>query len=276
MKIKVYSRVFLLSLLCLFLCSFSVYAQDIPPDIARILHRGTLIAAILKQDLPPFHWHDDKGNLQGYDIELAKDIAQRLGVKVAFYAQSTTLDDLAQDILRGKADIILSYGLYTNRAEKIMYTKPQIIFKQVLLVNNLIVAKNQWPFNAEALLQMPHINVGTLEGSHFVDALKSKYPNINIVVYPNLEQAFEDVKNGKLFAIWYVDKLVQRWLRQHPDANLYARVLPIPKKYIPMGMAVSWQDIHFIHWLNTYIIIIETDGTLEEYKNKFFGDGNEN
>lgn len=252
---------------------FSVYAENVPPDIQRILKRGTLIVAVLQQDFPPFHWHDSTGALTGYDVKMAEDIAQRLGVKVAFNAKATKLSELADEVAQGQADMIVSYNITPKRAEEVIYSKPQLLFNQVLLVNNLTMSKNNWPLDPMVILKKPNITVGTLEDSNFVEILKSKYPNATIVTYQNIEQAFQDVKDGKIQMVFYVDKLIDRWLNQHPEANLYTRELTLTNRMMPMGMAVAWRDIYFMHWLNAYIIMIETDGTLANLKNTFFGDG---
>ncbi len=249
----------------------SVNAQDMPPDIARIIKRGTLRVTILKPDVPGFHYHDAQGQLDGYDIEVGKDMARHLGVKAVFYAQSTLLDDLGNDVVEGKADVIVSYSLFTKRAERVIYSRPQIIFNQALLVNNLIVSRNKWPLDPSQLLKKPGLTFATLAGSSFIDVIKSQYPTVRVVSYQNINEAFEDVKNGKIFGVFYVDKLLTRWLYEHPEANLYTRVLILPNKKMPIGMAVSWRDSHLMDWINTYITIIQSDGTLSYFKKKFFG-----
>src|SRR5690606_28054400 len=107
MKIN-FKSIFFVFVFCVI--SLATYAQNGLPSIERIVKRGTLIVAITEQDFPPFHWRDKNGHLTGYDIYTAEDMAKKLGVKVAYYAKSSDLNELADELNQQKADIIISYA----------------------------------------------------------------------------------------------------------------------------------------------------------------------
>src|SRR5688572_28410757 len=95
---------FLLSI-PLFCLSFSIFAATYPPDIDTILKRGTLIVALTKQDMPPFYMQDAKGRLTGLEIDLVKDVAQKLGVTAQFDRRAATFDEVTEEVAQNKADI---------------------------------------------------------------------------------------------------------------------------------------------------------------------------
>src|SRR4051794_14650803 len=78
------------------------YGAGLPPDIQQILNHGTLIVAIYQKDTPPFFMQDKTGKLIGYDVDLARELAHRLGVKLTFNRQATTFDELINLVAKGQ------------------------------------------------------------------------------------------------------------------------------------------------------------------------------
>src|SRR5215208_5088239 len=88
----------------------------------EILNRGELRVAVQTQG-PPFSFMDKNGNRTGSAIELAKLMADKMGVKVVYL--DFDWDGLLPALISGKADILAADMTPTlARATKVAFTKP--------------------------------------------------------------------------------------------------------------------------------------------------------
>ena len=72
------------------------------PEFARIVARGELVVAVLGVDQPPF-FQQQNGQLVGIDIDIAKELAAKLGVKARFNRDAKTFDAVVTLLANGDA-----------------------------------------------------------------------------------------------------------------------------------------------------------------------------
>ena len=98
----------------LFLLAFSVdlglaRAQSVlPPDIERIRSSGELRVAMTADLWPPFFFLNKNKELMGLDVDLATEIARRLGVRVRFVREAKTFDEIVTMVVDRRADIAVA------------------------------------------------------------------------------------------------------------------------------------------------------------------------
>ncbi|MDD2760204.1 MAG: ABC transporter substrate-binding protein [Methylomonas sp.] len=228
-----------------------------PPDIARIIQRGELIVAMHAEDVPLFCYHNNNNELEGIDIELARDIAEKLGVKLTLNKDATTFDDVAQTVANRKADIAISSLSDTlERSTTVRFSTPYWSLRQALLVNRLKLSayKDHPDFNEiELLLNQPGIAIGVLKGSSYVDFAKKIFPQASIQSYDIIAQGIDDTKKAKLLAFLYDEVEIMNWNKIHPEDSLFLKSDYIAQSEDTLAIAVHWQDSHLLSWLNLYI-----------------------
>ena len=263
-------------LLLLFLCCFQLAQADttLPPDIDRILTRGKLIVAVSSEDIPPFFMQDKiTGQLTGYDITLARDIARRLGVDVAFNRQASSFNGVIDLVAKGQADIAISLlSLTLHRAMRVGFTQPYLLLPKTLLVNRLKISKLGWEGHVSELMKTsPNITIGVRANSSYIPYAKQEYPNAKIIPYEEIDQAMHDVEKGKIFAVFYDKVQIQTWLANHPDSALFTQALVL-KQMDPVAIAVPWHNTHLQDWLNLYLIATKEDGTQTTLKQTYLNE----
>src|SRR5690349_21980735 len=77
------------------------------PEFARIVNRGELVVAMLGVDQPPF-FETRNGRLQGIDVDIANEMAAKLGVQVRFNRDAKTFDGVVSLLANGDADLAIS------------------------------------------------------------------------------------------------------------------------------------------------------------------------
>ncbi len=261
---------FLLMLIGIFSSAFATFpSPNYPPDIARILQRGTIIIGISQDDAPPFFMRDKAGNLTGYDVSLAQDLAKNLGVKIVFNAKAKSFDELVKLVANGEIDVAVNVTPTLERAKQIIFSDPYFSLPLGLLVNRFDVASQG--DNIQKLNNKQY-HIGVLSGSAFVEFAKQDLPNATFVLYGNIEKALQDVKDHKLNAVFLDSFHIQHWLKNNPDANLYTQLFISPNTNYTIALAMAWQNEHLRHWINLYLISIKENGTEGRLRKTFFGE----
>ena len=94
---------------------------------------GTLIVGF-DQDFPPMGFVGDNGEYTGFDLDLAKEVASRLGLE--YKAQPIAWDSKDMELESGNIDCIWNGFTITGREDDYTWTTPYMANKQVFIVAN--------------------------------------------------------------------------------------------------------------------------------------------
>ena len=87
------------------------------------LQKGGALRVAMDPSFPPFESTDADGQLVGFDVDLARELGQRLGVPVTFLP--IAFDGLADAVMAGKADVVISaFPLDERLSEDVRYSQP--------------------------------------------------------------------------------------------------------------------------------------------------------
>src|SRR5690606_34541693 len=166
----------------------------------------TKIVIGLDDNFPPMGFRNDKNELVGFDIDLAREAAKRLGIEVEF----KPIDWSAKEAeLNGKRVDALWNGLTITeeRKKNIAFTAPYMANHQII-----VVAKDS-PIQTKA--DLAGRVVGAQDGSSAVDAIKKDEPVASslkeLKLFGDNVTALMDLSTGRLDAV-VVDEVVGRYL----------------------------------------------------------------
>lgn len=101
-------------------------------SLSSLKERGEFVIG-LDDSFPPLGFRDETGEITGYDIDLAKEVAARMGV--SFKAQPIDWDAKEMELSSGKIDCIWNgFTMTKEREEALDFTKPYLSNEQVLVV----------------------------------------------------------------------------------------------------------------------------------------------
>jgi len=241
-------------------------------DLARIQTAGVLRVAVTHADYPPFYEQGPDG-LHGFDIDLARDVARRLGVKVQFNREAKNWDALIDVIASRRADVAISaLSRSLKRAERVAYTEPYLTLSQALLINRLKLAELKDGAAPLTRLDEPAVRIGTLQGSSYASFARAKFPRAQVELYSQWSDGLEDLVAGRIHAVMFDALLCKRTLLAHPELALQLQFLRVDRPD-PVAMAVNWRDRELVHWLNIYIDTIRGEGYLKKLEAKYIGPG---
>ncbi len=144
--------------LCVFGCSKKASASD---PVSALQSRGEFVLG-LDDSFPPLGFRDENNEIVGYDIDLAKEVASRLGV--TFRAQPIDWSAKEQELATGKIDCIWNGLTITDeRKAALSFTKPYLENAQVVVVRD--------DSGIKTLSDLAGKTLGLQSGSSAADAL---------------------------------------------------------------------------------------------------------
>ena len=134
--VKVFSVLFFTFVIALgsLSCKKQNAASARDTSLDDLVSRGVFVLG-LDDSFPPLGFRNADGEIVGYDIDLAKEVAKRLGVD--FKAQPIDWGAKEMELNTGKIDCIWNgFTMTKEREEALAFTKPYLKNAQVLVVRN--------------------------------------------------------------------------------------------------------------------------------------------
>jgi polar amino acid transport system substrate-binding protein len=232
---------------------------EYPPDIQRILDRGKIVVGLYFKDKPPFIMTDPKGGLYGLDIDLAGDIAKRLGVDVEFNREAKTYKELHQIAANGQTargnpvDVVISkFSRTYERAKSVRYTQPYLTFRQALIVNKMHVSKNNVEDYPMDYLRQANVKIGVREKTSYVEYAGELFKNAQIIE-GNWEDIVKMVVEGKLTAVIRDEYEIMKLIKRNPELAIKISVYILRDRKDHIAMAVPCKSINLLAWLDMYL-----------------------
>ncbi len=236
-------------------------------DLRRICERGELRVARYGGERPPFFSRTD-GSWNGFDVDLARDIAARLGVRYSEDASASSFDEVVERVVSGEADIAVSKLSATlDRAFKVRFTRPYLTVYQAVLVNRLSVPSGRDPF---AALDARGVVVGALDGTAYMGYAAATFGRSEIRGFASFEQMMEQVVSGGIDAALMDSARANSWRQANRRQLIHVRTTVDKSRRDPLAIAVGWQDTHLLAWLDLYLDTIRADGTARRLYRKWF------
>lgn len=219
----------------------------------------------LDDAFPPMGFREASTNqIVGFDIDLAKEAAKRMGVEVKF--QPVIWDSAVAELNNGNIDVIWNgLSITPERQKQIAFTKPYLADKQII-----VVKKGSTIADKKGLAGR---KVGIQAASSAIEALdKDKVTSKSIkelVQFDNNNDALLDLKSGRIDSV-VVDEVVGRYyLAKHPAD--YA-VLTDNFGEENFGVGLRKSDTTFLAELQKALDAMKADGTSAEISVKWFGE----
>jgi len=217
----------------------------------------------LDDSFPPMGFRDEKNEIVGFDIDLAKKAAEKMGVEVKF--QPVVWSGIILELNNKNIDLIWNGMTITDdRKKEINFTKPY------LANNQIIVVQKDSPLKTKADLAGKKVAVQA--GSSSVDALKKDEATFKsldeLVEFSNNTEALLDLSTGRVDAV-VVDEIVGRYYIAK-KADLYT-VLEDNFGSEEYGVGVRKSDVAFLTELQKAIDTMNSDGSAKEISENWFG-----
>ena len=177
-------------------------------------HSDKKIVIGVDDNFPPICFHNERNELVGFDVDLAKEAANRMNIEIEF--KPITWKDKREEITSGNIDMIWNgLDVTEERKEYMIFTKPYMDDRQILLIR----ADSDLDIHSEGDLEGKV--VGSQAGStsdYYImqdENLKSSLKAYK--VYDTFTAVLEALKRGEV-EVLICDELVARYeMNKNPD-----------------------------------------------------------
>lgn len=243
--------------------AFTGCTQVSGTGIEGVMEREKLVVG-LDDQFAPMGFRDEKGEIVGFDIDLATEVGERLGVEVEL--KPIVWDTKEVSLNNREIDVIWNgYTITPAREEKVLFTQPYLSNKQVVIVKD--------DSDIKSIADLKDKTVGLQLASSAQDAVDKNEEAVKsfkeIKKYENNVEVLMDLKNGGIDAA-VMDSVVGYY---YININEYPyTVLEEDFGDELYGIGARKEDQTLIDAINKALDDIKADGTFEELSTKWFNE----
>ncbi|MDD5923131.1 MAG: amino acid ABC transporter substrate-binding protein [Eubacteriales bacterium] len=227
-----------------------------------IKKNGKLIVG-LDDTFAPMGFRDENNKLVGFDIDLAKAVGKKLGIKIEF--QPIDWKAKEANLKAKKIDCIWNGLSATEDRQKSMTLSKKYMENRILLMST------DPSVNVKDVDQLKDMKIGTQAGSAALEQIQKnkKYDEFkdNIKEYDTYDEALLDMKAGRINVV-AIDEVYAIYNNQNKD-KLYESDFNFGADYY--AIAFRKGDKALANKINGAIKELEDDGTAEKISDKWFG-----
>ena len=227
--------------------------------LAQIQERGSMVFAT-EGTWSPWTFHDESGELTGFDIEVARGIAQRLGVEAEF--AEGEWDGLLAGLDSGRYDTMANgVSVTEERQQKYDFTDPYAF-------NNIVVITTR----SSDIASMDDLSgkrtANTLGSSYAILAESHGATNTGV---DDFNQTIELLTQGRIDATLNDEVVFYDYMDQHPDADLKIAAMNGEPTHVAFPLRREEATAGLLSAMNDAIADMRETGELAELSNQFFG-----
>ena len=235
-------------------------AEAADDQLAQIKAKGEIVVA-MEGTWSPWTYHDENDELVGYDVEVAKAIAEKLGVKATFVEGEW--DGLFAGMDAGRYDIVVNgVDITEERAQKYDFTEPYAYNRTAIIVKE----------DNDDIQTFEDLN-----GKHTANTISSTYAELaekygaDVTGVDDLNQTFELLLSGRIDATLNAELTYYDYMKAHPDAKIKIAALTDDASEVAIPLRKGAASDNLRAAINQALEELRADGTLSELSVKYFG-----
>jgi len=236
--------------------------------LEEILKRGEFRVG-LEAGYQPFEMQDEKGNIVGFDVDMAYEMGKALfgeGGEKKVKLINTAWEGIIPALMTHKFDIIMSgMTVLQSRNLKVNFCEPYYYIGQCLLINK----KDKDEYKSYQDLNKKGVIVTSKLGVTGAFTAEKMMPKATLRLFKTEAEGALQVANGLADAFIYDEPQVRVFAAMYK-----ARTIGIfePITYEPLAWAIRKGDVDFLNWLNNFLRQVKGDGRWYQLKQKWFVD----
>ncbi len=254
-----------ISLLSLFMflaafCSASLAASQLD----AIQQRGELVFGT-SGSMPTMSMVNESGKPAGFDVDMARLMADALGVKLT--VRVMPFGELIDAVAEGEVDVAISNITMTSKRNlRVAFVGPYLTSGKCVVTKNETLAqadKNSVDLNT------PETRLATMKASTSETFARQLFPNATVITVDSYAAATEMVTQGVASGLLTDYPICLATLKQNPDAGFVSLFSLLT--YEPIGIALPPGDAQFINWTENFLKRLDGTDTLKGLSQRWFG-----
>lgn len=231
-------------------------------ELTRIKTAGVLVDGV-EAASPPYEFNDN-GEINGFDIELAKLFAQSIGVNLSVI--DTNWAGVIPSLYADKFDLIWSAMPETAARKRAVLFSSIYAVDQPVLIARARDAREKVATDLKGLVLGSQLNSSVEEQAHKLS--DDNKLGLDIRLYDHMDAAYLDLNNHNVDVVMTSRSSFSQLEKKRP--GLYRIVLVLPPDLF-MAVAARKQDGNLISAVNKFLSQIQASGQLTAIYTKWFG-----
>ena len=211
----------------------------------------------------PFTYHDANGNLTGYDVEVTRAVADKLGIKVEF--KETPWDAMMAGLSSGRFDIVANQVALTSPERQAMFDKAT----PYSWSGKMIVARKDHAPIAK-LDDIKGVKTAVMFASNYDEVAKQM--GADIVRTDTMAQGLTLVQQNRVEITLNDELSLLDYLKNSPDSGLKVVWRTPADEKLGAGLVINKNNDEALAKINQAMQELQDDGTLKKLSKQFFGE----
>ena len=234
-------------------------AADVDDELAQIQKSGVFKVGV-EGTYPPMTYHDESGELTGFDVEVAKKVAEKLGVTAEF--TESDWDSLLAGIDSKRLDTVINaVSITEERSQKYDFAGPYFYITQQIVVRS----------DDDSIVDMDSLN-GKKCANNMTTAYLDLLENAGAEIVPinTTEEAVSMINSGRADFTTFNSVIFNEYLKQHPDAKVKV-AFAIPDLVDTYAVPIRKGETRLLEAVQSALDELAAEGTLSEISEQYFG-----
>jgi len=237
----------------------------VAPVLDRIAKKGELVLGTAA-GMPPLNMTTKAGEIIGFEVDVARYMAEEMGVKLK--VEAIPFAELLAALESGKVDIVMSGMTITGqRNRKVAFVGPYFATSKAFLTKVATIANAKHPSD----INSPDTMLVALKDSTSQEFVEAAIPKAKLVLTANYDEAVAMVLQDKVHALVADYPICFVSVARNPDKGLLSIFTELT--YEPIGAAVPAGDPLLVNWLENFFHTLEKTGKLEALRIAWFTSG---
>lgn len=231
-------------------------------QLADIKAKGELVVGVLGTDEPQSYIDPKTRELVGYEVDLGRAVAQKIGVKPVF--KQITLAARIPELQQGHVDLLAASLTHNKEREA------QIDFSVTTFVTNQqVMVKAASPF--KDVPDLAGKRVATAKGSSMEVNIKKAVPTVTVISFDTSPQALVAMQQGKAVAFVNEDQSLARALVEMGDQRKNYRLLPASISTESLALGIKKGETGLKKVVDETLRELESSGKANALYEQYFG-----
>lgn len=230
--------------------------------IETIKRRGLLKVGM--STFVPWAMRDKDGDLIGFEIDVARKLAEDMGVEVEFVP--TAWDGIIPSLISGKFDVIIGgMSITPQRNLTVNFTAPYANSSVGVMAHVAEADGMAWPDDYNST----DVTFSCRRGATPCEYIKTNFPKATLRLFDDQAQVVQEVLNGNATAMMSSQPLPAFTIYENPEV-VFA---PTEELINPSNEAFALRkgDVDALNFFNNWILLRKSDGWLDERHAYWFG-----
>jgi ABC-type amino acid transport substrate-binding protein len=215
----------------------------------------------------PYVSIDNKGQYEGFDIDLAKLVAEKINRKLVI-KDLGSMPSLMIGLKQKKIDAIIWAVSITEERKKIM----EMIYYQGEKITSMpLLFWGKIPEGVTRLddLQNDPKKIVCVEAGSYQESILNKYPGLNLKNVDKITDALMEIKFGKSIAVAVDNSLVDFMQKQNPEIQVLYFPLPLSEQSLGNGICIHKNHLNLALKVKEAVEELTNEGKIRDLEKKW-------